>query len=174
MKNFYPRTLILSALAVSVSAFAGESVPEKTGKTPAASLVDDESLKALSREEIHGLMRLAELPREKLAALRQSVERLEKMTPEERSELRQKLEKLRHAGRREIDEANRQRRTNFLVRYWNSLPPEKKEAEAAAFKKMTPEERRAYVMGLRAKLRPGRPGQPPPPPESPPATETDK
>jgi hypothetical protein len=129
-----------------------------TTPTPTAALnadtFDEGSLKALSPGDVRTLMRIINLPPEKLDSLRQSIDALAKMTPEEKQALRKKLETLRNAP---PPPNVRHRGENPLVRYWNTLPPEKRKEETAKFQKMTREERRVYVSEVLKKL-------PPPPP----------
>ena len=122
------------------------------GSTPASASGINGDLRGLSREEIRTLIRIVNMPPEKLSSLRQSLEHLEKMTPEERQQLRKKLEALRNSPTLPPPQANP------LLHYWASLPPEKARTEKERFRSMTREERRAYVAEAIKKL--------PPPPSS--------
>ena len=142
--------------------------------TPAGDPGETAPLIALSREEVRTLIRIINLPPHKLATLRQSIEKLEKMPPEEKRVLRKKLEEqLRNNPTGKIPPPVRAR-DNPLSRYWRTLPPEKaREEQERFFQKMTREERHAYVAEITKKLPPrppppsterGERGQPPPPP----------
>ncbi|MDR2512630.1 MAG: DUF3106 domain-containing protein [Puniceicoccales bacterium] len=120
------------------------NTPTKPQPTSSDGIKGD--LKSLSRDEIRTLIRIVNMPPDRLASLRQSLEHLEKMTPEERQQLRKKLEALRSSPTLPPPQ------TNPLLHYWASLPPEKALDEKERFRNMTREERRAYVAEAIKKL----------------------
>ncbi|MDR2982210.1 MAG: hypothetical protein LBV12_08195 [Puniceicoccales bacterium] len=160
--RIFPAVFVLALLPLFAHA-GGDAKPAATATSVANSDVgdmSDDSLKALSREDVRKLIWLTSLPTENLTSLRQSIERVEKMNSEERTDLRRKLERLRDANdtqRQKITEdvnKNNPPRGNILMRYWRSLPPEKAKEEMEKFKKMTDEARRAYVAEVRKKMPP--------------------
>lgn len=117
-------------------------------------------VKMLSPEELGTLVFLSSLSEEKLSSLGRSIKALQELKPEERKELNGRLRKIREGGEAERRRAfmvvqERQRR-NFLVDYWNSLPPERAEKEKEKFTALDDAGRRAYVMELRRQRPPER------------------
>ncbi|MDR1497007.1 MAG: hypothetical protein LBS59_01145 [Puniceicoccales bacterium] len=133
--------------------------PTKT--TPAPNSITDDTLNTLSTDEVRTLIRIVNLPQDKLESLRQSIDILAKMTPEEKQSLRKKLEQLRNAPPGARPPPFR-RDHNVVLRYWRLLPPEKSREEQTKFNKMTREERREYVREILKKF----PHRPPRPPQS--------
>lgn len=119
---------------------------------------------SLSREELRTLIFLSSLPEEKMDSLKRSIAQLEAMKPEERVELNKRLRMLWEASERDRVRLLREAwGTNWLVRYWESLPPERSVAEKKKFMVLDNEGRRKYVVELRKKMPPpprqGQPGQ---------------
>lgn len=86
------------------------------------------------------LMHLLEMEDAELAKLRQTVERIEAMSPKERSTMRQRLGKLQKMDP-ERREALRER--------FEAIPKEKREAMRKKWMEMSPEERREWRKKLR-------------------------
>ncbi|MDR2862872.1 MAG: hypothetical protein LBV54_03205 [Puniceicoccales bacterium] len=151
--------LACSAAVVCADDTAPQTPPQKqTPQAVAPPATTTAPLGALSREELRALIRIIDLPPEKLASLREAIIELEKMPLEKRRELGKKLKEDLHTTRKPGEPMRPESpRNNPLLRYWRSLPPEKAREEQNKFWKMTPEERRAYSVAIREKL-------PPPPP----------
>jgi hypothetical protein len=167
-----PKTAPAPAPAPSGSPSAAADAPKAADQPapPPALPITDDTLNALSPDEVRTLMRIVNLPQEKLESLRQSIDVLAKMTPEEKQRLRKKLELLRNSPPGNPPPGFR--RNNPVLRYWRSLPPEKFREEQAKFNKMTREERRAYIDEIIKKApRPHPPRQRPHPPPPPPPHE---
>ncbi|MDR2429759.1 MAG: hypothetical protein LBD14_02475 [Puniceicoccales bacterium] len=172
MKSNTATLLALLLLLPSLSATQPAAPSQAATPPPSVQPVekpggDVPPLTSLSREEVRTLIRIINLPPHKLATLRQSIEKLEKMPPEEKRALRKKLEEqLRNNPTGKIPPPTRVR-DNPLSRYWRTLPPEKaREEQERFFQKMTREERHAYVTEITKKL-PPRPAVPPAPPAPP-------
>lgn len=93
-----------------------------------------------SERESRMLMHLLRMDNSELAKLRETVERIEAMSPEERSKLRQQLGKLQ-----KMDPAKRE----ALRQRFEAIPEDKREAMRQRWFEMSPEERREWRQKLR-------------------------
>jgi len=84
-------------------------------------------------EEAALLDRFLSLPPEQLTQARQTIERIERMSPEERAALRERVRAQREAGDRERSEGARQ--------FWSELPPDQRRALRERLADFPPRER---------------------------------
>ena len=116
-------------------------------------------------EQIEMLRRLLESPPEKLRLMRETIQRVEKMTPEDREDMRRRLKRFRELPLKRRSEVfrNFHHKQNSLRRYWDSLPPKKRDKELLEFQRLAPHERKAFVDRLSGRFERGA-GKPPFPP----------
>ena len=116
-------------------------------------------------EQIEMLRRLLESPPEKLRLMRETIQRVEKMTPEDREDMRLRLKRFRELPLKRRSEVfrNFHHKQNSLRRYWDSLPPKKRDKELLEFQRLAPHERKAFVDRLSGRFERGA-GKPPFPP----------
>lgn len=105
---------------------------------------------AHQQERLKVIEQFIDMPPEKLAVIRQTLQRLEQMTPEEREEMKQRLKRFK-----ELPPENRKRlvkdfkkvplaERSAIRRYWESIGPEAAMAEKRKMRSMTREERKNY------------------------------
>ncbi|MBT5908830.1 MAG: hypothetical protein HOH25_03460 [Opitutae bacterium] len=105
-------------------------------------------------EQIEMLRRLLDTPPEKLRLMRETIQRLEKMSPKDREDMRRRLKRFRELPQQRRSEMFR----NFhykqnslrsyrdsLRSYWDSLPASKREKAQLDFQRLSPHERKAFV-----------------------------
>ena len=92
------------------------------------------------RHEARILSHLLELDDEQLGKLRQTIERIEKMSPEERSALRRHIRKMDDMDSEKVD---------AIRRRFEKIPQETRDAMRQRWLEMTPEERHAWRTRLR-------------------------
>lgn len=93
------------------------------------------------------LRRLLDTPPEHLRMIRETIRRIEQMTPPERDAMRKRLKKFRDlpSNSRSKMLSDFHTRQEFLNRHWQSFPPDKQEKEKQHFEKLPPEKRKAYI-----------------------------
>jgi hypothetical protein len=93
------------------------------------------------------LRRLLDTPPEHLRMIRETIRRIEQMTPPERDAMRKRLKKFRElpSNSRTKMLSDFHTRQEFLNRHWQSFPPDKQEKEKQHFEKLPPEKRKAYI-----------------------------
>lgn len=98
-------------------------------------------------EQIEMLRRLLDTPPEKLRFMRETIQRVEKMSPEDREEIRRRLKRFRELPQHRRNEVFRKyhNKQNSLRKYWSGLPPQKREREMLEFQRLPPHERKAFV-----------------------------
>lgn len=116
-------------------------------------------------EQIEMLRRLLETPPEKLRLMRETIQRVENMTPEDREDMRRRLKRFRELPLQRRSEVfrNFHHKQNSLRRYWDSLPQKKRDKELLEFQRLAPHERKAFVDRLSGRSEHGG-GKPPFPP----------
>ncbi len=131
----------------------------------------------LSREERKGLQemilveRFLSLPPERLSEVRNSIELIQKMSPEEKERIKQQIGKFKrmpHVERKKMHDrwsaVSEERRTK-MRNHWLNMSEEDRRAEREKLRTMTHEERRWYfreTFGAPEEM------PPPPPPSAPP------
>ena len=107
------------------------------------------------------LRRLLDTPPEHLRMIRETIRRIEQMTPPERDAMRKRLKKFRDlpSNSRSKMLSDFHTRQEFLNRHWQSFPPDKQEKEKQNFEKLPPEKRKAYINRI-LKNRKSTPGPP--------------
>ena len=99
---------------------------------------------------LFALERLLQMSPDELRQLRETIARIEAMTPEERQEALEKIQDFRQLDRTRRDELRRRFREmppaerRALLRYWASLSPSEARQERRKLRQMKPEQRRAY------------------------------
>lgn len=106
----------------------------------ALALVTPVVAKSPGEHESRMLMHLLSMDDAELAKVRETIERIENMSPEERATLRNRLKKLQ--------DLTPEKRKAIKERY-ESIPKEEREAMRQKWFNMTPEERREWRMKLR-------------------------
>jgi len=106
---------------------------------PSAAIAQNGEARGNQRES-RMLMHLLKMDDSELMKLRQTVERIEAMSPEERADMRERLGKLQ-----EMDAERRQ----ALRERFEAIPPEKREAMRRRWMEMSPMERREWRQKLR-------------------------
>ncbi|MDX2110182.1 MAG: DUF3106 domain-containing protein [Verrucomicrobiota bacterium] len=111
------------------------------------------------RERLELLNEFLALPPEKLARIRQTVESIEKMSPEEREKLSKAVgqffkmhpDQQQSLARRfeKLTPADRE----LIREHWLKLSPQERDAERQRLQQLTPSERTAFELELVAKLR---------------------
>jgi hypothetical protein len=93
------------------------------------------------------LRRLLDTPPEHLRMIRETIRRIEQMTPPERDAMRKRLKKFRDlpSNSRTKMLSDFHARQEFLNRHWQSFPPDKREKQKQDFEKLPPEKRKAYI-----------------------------
>jgi hypothetical protein len=93
------------------------------------------------------LRRLLDTPPEHLRMIRETIRRIEQMTPPERDAMRKRLEKFRDlpSNSRTKMLSDFHTRQDFLNRHWQSFPSDKREKQKQDFEKLPPEKRKAYI-----------------------------
>jgi hypothetical protein len=93
------------------------------------------------------LRRLLDTPPEQLRMIRETIRRIEQMTPPERDAMRQRLKKFSDlpSNSRSKMLSDFHTRQECLNRHWQSFPPDKREKEKQHFEKLPPEKRKAYI-----------------------------
>ena len=119
-------------------------------------------------EQLEMLRRLLDTPPEKLRLMRETIQRVEKMSPEDREDMRLRLKRFRELPLQRRSEVfrNFHHKQNSLRSYWDSMPPQKRDKEMHEFQRLPPHERKAFMD--RVLRRSERGGKPPFPPIGPP------
>ena len=117
--------------------------------------------------QIDMLRRLLDAPPEQLRYMRETIERIERMSPEQREDMRRRLHNFRDLPQHRRSEvfSDFHRRQDQLHRYWESLPPEKREREKRRLHNLPAHERKAFLDRTLGEFDRGRK---PPSPSSPP------
>jgi len=100
---------------------------------------------------------LLEASPERLQVMRRTIERVEKMTPEERKSMRARLKRFREnapAARTKMMK-DFQSRQDSLHRYWKTLDPEARAREMKHFHQLPMPERYKYMEKISKKQKPG-------------------
>ena len=108
-------------------------------------------------EQMELLRFLLEASPERLQVMRRTIERVEKMTPEERKSMRARLKRFREnapAARTKMMK-DFQSRQDSLHRYWKTLDPEARARETKHFHQLPMPERYKYLEKIRKKQKPG-------------------
>jgi len=106
-----------------------------------------------SEEQMELLRFLLEASPERLQVIRGTIERVEKMTPEERKSMRARLKRFREnapAARTEMMRDFRMRQ-DLLRRYWKTLDPETRAREMKHFYQLPLPQRSKYLEKVRKK-----------------------
>ena len=134
--------ILLTALVLaSVSSFAQQA----SGRTPESEP---------TAEEIQTIRKILELPPERLARMRSSIEKMERMSPESRRDFAAKLAKYETATveeRHKIMKEMRERGgfgSRVLEHHFKMLTPEEAKAERARIQALTPEQRMEFIRKL--------------------------
>ena len=119
-------------------------------------------------EQIEMLRRLLDTPPEKLRLMRETIQRLEKMSPKDREDMRRRLKRFRELPKQRRSEVFRKfhHKQNSLRSYWDSLPAKTREKEQLEFQRLLPHERKAFMDRVLGRSERG--GKPPFPPLGPP------
>mgnify|MGYP005651572593 CR=1 FL=1 len=93
------------------------------------------------------LRRLLDAPPEQLRMIRETIRRIEQMTPPERDAMRKRLKNFRDlpSNSRSKMLSDFQTRQECLNRHWQSFPPDKRDKEKKNFEKLPLEKRKAYI-----------------------------
>ncbi|MBT5380265.1 MAG: DUF3106 domain-containing protein [Opitutae bacterium] len=93
------------------------------------------------------LRRLLDAPPEQLRMIRETIRRIEQMTPPERDAMRKRLKNFRDlpSNNRSKMLSDFQTRQECLNRHWQSFPPDKRDKEKQNFEKLPLEKRKAYI-----------------------------
>lgn len=145
MHRFFKHFLLLVASCSLPSAFA------ETPAAPDAGAIEQEAGRTLPPgAELAALEHFLSLPPERLASIRQLIERVESMSPEEREALQAKIAEYRqlHPRQRErmaqeFNEVPWQER-GLIRAWWQQLTPDEAEAERLKMRGMSRDERQAY------------------------------
>ena len=134
--------ILLTALVLaSVSSFAQQA----SGRTPESEP---------TAEEIQTIRKILELPPERLARMRSSIEKMERMSPESRRDFAAKLAKYETATveeRHKIMKEMRERGgfgSRVLEHHFKMLTPEEAKVERARIQALTPEQRMEFIRKL--------------------------
>ncbi|CAA6677896.1 MULTISPECIES: DUF3106 domain-containing protein [unclassified Lentimonas] len=128
--------LLLSALITATSSFAQDTAPEKKPERPSQRQSRDAGPgKTKGGGESRLLLHLLEMDDAQLASIRQTVERIEKMPPEERQKMRERIGKMRDMPPEKV-EAMREK--------FKAIPQEQREAMRERWMSMTHEERNEW------------------------------
>ena len=106
------------------------------------------------------LRRLLDAPPEQLRMIRETIRRIEQMTPPERDAMRKRLKNFRDlpSNSRSKMLSDFQTRQECLNRHWQSFPPDKRDKEKQNFEKLPLEKRKPYINRiLNRKFPPGPP-----------------
>lgn len=148
MKKLLICFVFASLIARADSALPPEgegALPEIACETPQAFGKDLEDPRQLFMLE-----RFLDMSPERLAGMRETIERIEAMSPEERALMRERL-----AQYRQLHEAERQRFMEAFRRlpahqqcrlrdYWQNLSPEQRQQQRQQLRQMSPEERQQW------------------------------
>ncbi len=134
--------ILLTALVLaSVSSFAQQA----SGRTPESEP---------TAEEIQTIRKILELPPERLARMRSSIEKMERMSPESRRDFAAKLAKYERATTEERHKIMKEMRerggfgSRVLEHHFKMLTPEEAKVERARIQALTPEQRMEFIRKL--------------------------
>jgi len=133
--------LLTGLVLASVSSFAQQA----SGRTPESEP---------TAEEIQTIRKILELPPERLARMRSSIEKMERMSPESRRDFAAKLAKYETATveeRHKIMKEMRERGgfgSRVLEHHFKMLTPEETKTERARIQALTPEQRMEFIRKL--------------------------
>ena len=134
--------ILLTALVLaSVSSFAQQA----SGRTPESEP---------TAEEIQTIRKILELPPERLARMRSSIEKMERMSPESRRDFAAKLAKYERATTEERHKIMKEMRerggfgSRVLEHHFKMLTPEETKTERARIQALTPEQRMEFIRKL--------------------------
>ena len=133
--------LLTGLVLASVSSFAQQA----SGRTPESEP---------TAEEIQTIRKILELPPERLARMRTSIEKMERMSPESRRDFAAKLAKYETATveeRHKIMKEMRERGgfgSRVLEHHFKMLTPEETKTERARIQALTPEQRMEFIRKL--------------------------
>jgi hypothetical protein len=98
-------------------------------------------------EQIEMLRRLLDTPPDKLRLMRETIQRLEKMSHKDREDMRRRLKRFRELPQQRRSEMfrNFHYKQNSLRSYWDSLPAKTREKEQLEFQRLLPHERKAFM-----------------------------
>lgn len=105
-------------------------------------------------EEIQTIRKILELPPERLARMRSSIEKMERMSPESRRDFAAKLAKYEAATTEERHKIMKEMRerggygSRVLEHHFKMLTPEEAKAERARIQALTPEQRMEFIRKL--------------------------
>ena len=148
MKRFF--TVILFASAVQC--WAVDEKPKAAGDAPHANPANEPSL-----EEVQTIRKILELPPERLAKLRSSIERIERMSPEERKDFAATLAKLENSSPEERKKVLKDMRdkagpgglgAKVFEYHLKQLSGDEAKQERANFVKLSSDERQQYIRKL--------------------------
>jgi hypothetical protein len=131
---------------------AMEEKPKMSAEAPRPNPATEPSI-----EEVQTMRKILELPPERLAKIRSSIERIERMSPEERKEFAAVLAKLENATPEERKKTLKEMRdktapggmgAKVFEYHLKQLPADEAKQERAYFVKLSSEERQQYIRKL--------------------------
>lgn len=129
-----------------------EEKPKTSAEAPRPNPASEPSI-----EEVQTMRKILELPPERLAKIRSSIERIERMSPEERKEFAAVLAKLENATPEERKKTLKEMRdktapgglgAKVFEYHLKQLPADEAKQERAYFVKLSSEERQQYIRKL--------------------------
>jgi hypothetical protein len=131
---------------------AMEEKPKTSAEAPRPNPASEPSI-----EEVQTMRKILELPPERLAKIRSSIERIERMSPEERKEFAAVLARLENATPEERKKTLKEMRdktapgglgAKVFEYHLKQLPADEAKQERAYFVKLSSEERQQYIRHL--------------------------
>ena len=131
---------------------AAEEKPGRPADAPRANPASEPSV-----EEVQTIRKILELPPERLAKIRSSIERIERMSPEERKEFAAVLAKLENTTPEERKKTLKEMRdktapggmgAKVFEYHLKQLPADEAKQERAHFVKLSSDERQQYIRQL--------------------------
>lgn len=148
MKSFFTYILILGAIQAGAADEKSKPAPD----APRSNSQNEPSI-----EEVQTIRKVLELPPERLARLRSSIERIERMSPEERKDFATTLSKLENASPEERKKAIKDMRdkagpvglgAKVFEYHLKQLSPDEAKQERLNFVKLSSDERQQYIRKL--------------------------
>ena len=160
-KSFFPQVCLFALVSCCLPSFsAPKEVPPNPREALKAgrpdhnrSMLDFHRKKRpLGDEQIELLHSLLDAPPERLRVIRQTVERIESMSPEQRRGMKARLKRFRDKSPHDRSKmmSDFKARQDFLNRHWRTLDPPSRTREMNRFRKMDMGERTKYLERIRA------------------------
>ncbi len=146
------RYFIFIILLAAVPCGAVDEKPKSPADAPRSNSANEPSA-----EEVQTMRKILELPPERLAKLRSSIERIERMSPEERKDFAATLAKLENASPEERKKALKEMRektgtgglgAKVFEYHLKQLSGDEAKQERANFVKLSSDERQQYIRKL--------------------------